>query len=239
MSDSVVDTILSLIGVKNPVLSAFIVSLVSNAIPYMTVPYLGLVAGWGAVIDSNAERIFVAISGGLGAALGKVIVFLMGRFFRKILPKKTRENLEIFKKAFQKSVFLALFLFAALPLPDDVLYIPLGMTGYNLLLFFIAVFLGKVIITFLAVMFGNLVRSLLESSGGLTVEGIVALILLSIVVAIVILRINWIRIVEVYNEKGIIYAFYELIKQVVIAMLPSRVADFFSEKINNLRQRQG
>ncbi len=229
---NIIDTIMAIIGVKNPILSAFIVSLVSNAIPYMTVPYLGIIAGWGLYLHNDAEKVLVAVSGGIGAALGKVIVFLLGRSFRRILPENTRQNVEIFAKAFKKSVFFALFLFAALPLPDDILYVPLGVTGYNLLLFFIAVALGKIVITFLAVMFGDLIRSI-TGSEGLSPEALAALIIGSIVVAIVIIRINWLRIIETYNEKGVVPALVELIKQTILAMLPKRVVEYLSEKIGS------
>jgi len=228
---NIVDIVMTITGVKNPIISAFIVSLVSNAIPYMTVPYLGLIAGWGLYLDSTFEKVLVAISGGIGAALGKVIVFLLGRSFRRILPQNTLHNVEVFAKAFKKSVFFALFLFAALPLPDDVLYVPLGVTGYNIFLFFLAVALGKIIITFLAVMFGDLIRSLIGSES-LGVEAIIALIVGSIVVAIIIIRINWLRIVETYNEKGAIPAFIELIKQTLLAMVPKRVIEYFVERRN-------
>ncbi len=230
---NIIDAIIALTGVKNPVLAAFIVSLVSNAIPYMTVPYLGLIAGWGLYLHGDAEKVLVAISGGIGAALGKVIVFLLGRGFRRILPENTRQNVEVFAKAFKKSVFFALFLFAALPLPDDVLYVPLGVTGYNLFLFFIAVALGKIVITFLAVMFGDLIRSLIGTEG-ISLEALIALIVGSIIVAIIIIRINWLRIVETYNEKGVLPALIELIKQTILAMLPKRVVNYLSEKIGNL-----
>ncbi len=230
---NIIDAIIALTGVKNPVLAAFIVSLVSNALPYMTVPYLGLIAGWGLYLHGDAEKVLVAISGGIGAALGKVIVFLLGRGFRRILPENTRQNVEVFAKAFKKSVFFALFLFAALPLPDDVLYVPLGVTGYNLFLFFIAVALGKIVITFLAVMFGDLIRSLIGTEG-ISLEALIALIVGSIIVAIIIIRINWLRIVETYNEKGVLPALIELIKQTILAMLPKRVVNYLSEKIGNL-----
>ncbi len=229
---NIIDTIMAIIGVKNPILSAFIVSLVSNAIPYMTVPYLGIIAGWGLYLHNDAEKVLVAVSGGIGAALGKVIVFLLGRSFRRILPENTRQNVEIFAKAFKKSVFFALFLFAALPLPDDILYVPLGVTGYNLLLFFIAVALGKIVITFLAVVFGDLIRSI-TGSEGLSPEALAALIIGSIVVAIVIIRINWLKIIETYNEKGVVPALVELIKQTILAMLPKRVVEYLSEKIGS------
>ena len=229
---NIIDTIMAIIGVKNPILSAFIVSLVSNAIPYMTVPYLGIIAGWGLYLHNDAEKVLVAVSGGIGAALGKVIVFLLGRSFRRILPENTRQNVEIFAKAFKKSVFFALFLFAALPLPDDVLYVPLGVTGYNLLLFFIAVALGKIVITFLAVVFGDLIRSI-TGSEGLSPEALAALIIGSIVVAIIIIRINWLKIIETYNEKGVMPALVELIKQTILAMLPKRVVEYLSEKIGS------
>ncbi|KSW12147.1 hypothetical protein CF15_05125 [Pyrodictium occultum] len=203
-------------------IGAFLTAFVSNAIPYMTVPYLVVIAGYGAALNSVYEKILVALAGGLGAGLGKVVVYMLGRGVHQVLPERARENVELFAHVFSKGMFIAIFLFAALPLPDDVLYIPVGVAGYNPLLFFIAVTLGKIIITSLAVLLGNVVASLTGSEGGFNPETIAGLIVASIIVSIVIVRMNWNKIIEVYDEKGVIPAFIEMIKQAFLALLPVR-----------------
>ncbi|BES81511.1 VTT domain-containing protein [Pyrodictium abyssi] len=217
------------------IVGAFFIALVSNAIPYMTVPYLIIIAGYGAALTNTLDKLLVAIAGGVGAGLGKVVVYLLGRGVHSILPEHTRENVELFAKAFRRGVFIAVFLFAALPLPDDILYIPVGMTGYSPVLFFIAVTLGKIVITSLAVLFGDVVASLVGSGqGGFDPRVVAGLIIGSIIVTIIVARMNWKRVIEVYNEEGPVLALVEMIKQVFLAMLPSSAAKKVESKIDSL-----
>lgn len=219
----------------NTVIGAFLIALVSNAIPYMTVPYLIVIAGYGAALINTLDKILVAIAGGVGAGLGKVVVYLLGRGVHRILPEHTRENVELFARAFRRGVFIAVFLFAALPLPDDILYIPVGMTGYSPVLFFVAVTLGKIVITALAVLFGDVVATLVGSEqGGFDPRVVAGLAIGSIIVSIIVARMNWKRIVEVYDEEGPVLAFLEMIKQVFLAMLPSSVARRVENRIDDL-----
>jgi len=230
----------------NPFVAAFVISFMSNAIPFMTVPYLALIAGYGALLDDNVERLLVGIGGGLGAALGKVIVFYFGREFNRVLSEKTRENLEFFAKAFQHGVFIAIFLFAALPLPDDVLYIPLGVAGYNPVLFFVAVALGKIVLTLGAVFFGDVMgqaatwlQAVLGLSSSEPNPAITAALLLaaSLVVTLMIMRMDWRRVVEVYNDYGPLAGFYEMLLQALASLMPRRYGRAFVERGEALLER--
>ncbi len=232
---SVIAAIVSWALSLNPVVASFVISLVFNAIPYMTVPYLVLIAGYGASGNfSMMDKLLVAVSGGVGAAVGKLVVFYIGRVGHHILSEETRENLEVFARAFRRGVFAAVLLFAALPLPDDVLYIPLGVAGYSPVLFFTAVALGKTFITGLAVFFGDLVKSLVAESSVDPVVTVAALLVGSLIVAVIISRMNWRRIVEVYNEYGIIAATFEMIVQGLIALMPRNVRSRVEKKIDGL-----
>ena len=232
----------------NPFLASFVISFVSNSIPFMTVPYLALIAGYGALLNDDVERLLVGVGGGLGAALGKMVVFYFGREFHRVLSEETKENLEFFAKAFQHGVFIAIFLFAALPLPDDVLYIPLGVAGYNPVLFFIAVALGKTFLTLGAVYFGDVLgqaAAWLQTVLGLSGAGeepnpfvtAVLLLVASLAVTAMIIRMDWRRIVEVYNEYGPLAGFYEMILQAFAALMPRRYGRVLVEKGEALLER--
>jgi uncharacterized membrane protein YdjX (TVP38/TMEM64 family) len=215
-----------------PLLSSFLIAFISNAIPYMTVPYLAVIAGYGAIISDSLDRVLVAVVGGLGAALGKVVVFMFGRGVHKVLPEHIKENVSFIAKAFSKGVFIAIFMFAALPLPDDLLYIPVGMTGYSLVKFFVAVASGKIVLTLAAVLAGGLVR---ELAGGTTNPWVVVgLALLGVAASIVTVRANWRRVVILYNERGVVRAFVELIVQLIAGLLPSSLARRLEEKVDSV-----
>ncbi len=203
-----------------PWLGAFIVSLLGNAIPYTTVPYLVWIALTAPEYHDPLTKALVIVFAGLGAAVGKLIVFTMGRAAHVVLPQHVKENLEYFARLFEKWGFLAIFLFAALPLPDDVLYIPLGVAGYNVLLFFVAVALGKIVITAAAVMAGDILANL-TGGGEVTPTFIASMIILSVVVTVVIARIDWMRVARAM-EKGVLEALIVLVEETGRALLPVR-----------------
>ncbi len=221
----------AVLGSVNPVLASFAIAFVSNVIPYMTVPYLVVIAGFGAMKSSMFEKFLIGIGGGLGAAVAKMVVFYIGGLVHHALSEETKENLDIFVRAFRRSMFVAIFLFAALPLPDDVLYIPLGVAGYSPVLFFIAVSLGKIVLTLAAVYFGYFV------GGNLGPLAIVALVAASLVIAYIVLKMNWRRVVEVYTDYGLIAAFIEMVGQGFAVILPGRLGDRVIEQTERLISR--
>jgi len=201
-----------------PWLGAFIVSLLGNAVPYTTVPYLLWIALTAPGYRDPVTKALIIVFAGLGAALGKLIVFSVGRAAHQVLPESVRANMEVFARLFEKWGFLAIFLFAASPLPDDILYIPLGVAGYNPLLFFVAVALGKIVITAVAVAFGDILA--MAMGGGTSPEFIAAMIVISIIITIVIARIDWMRVADAARKHGVLTAMGVLLEEVVYALLP-------------------
>ncbi|RUM47147.1 MAG: hypothetical protein DSY37_03600 [Hyperthermus sp.] len=231
----VLSTLADWAGSLNPAVASLLISAASNSIPYMTVPYLVLIAGYGASSGlSPLDKVLVALGGGLGAAIGKMIVFYIGRGVNRILSENTRENLDVFIEAFKRGVFIAVFLFAALPIPDDVLYIPLGVAGYSPLLFFVAVMLGKIVLTGVAVFFGNVLSSLVSEEAVNPLKLGAALVAGSVLVAVIISRMKWKRIISVYDDYGIVPAFVEMIVQAFMALMPSSLRSRVEEKVDNL-----
>ena len=177
----------------------FFVSMISNSIPYVSLPYLAILVFMAPLFQLP---FLAVISSAFGATLGKVVILFLGRSFRRILSEETKENLECFNTLFRRWSFLAVFLFAASPLPDDVLYIPLGLSGYRLIPYFIAVFAGKIIVTSLAVVFG---RAFVEVANRHNIPFEVSLLLLvavTILITYITVKVNWRNVVEAYS-KGV------------------------------------
>ena len=108
-------------------------------------------------------------------------------------------------KPFQKLVKRyggsAAFFAAATPIPDDLVYIPLGLAKYNPKRFFIATLLGKFVLYYVIVLISHYMGlSLLEPilqdiQDPLPVYvGIIALGVAMTVVVILLLRLDWERI---------------------------------------------
>jgi len=195
------------------VLGIFLISFFGNTIPYSTIPYLFFIIVYSAHITDPVTHILITIAGGAGAALGKLVVYYIGRSARVILSEEMRRNTELFAKIAHKSIFIAVFLFAALPLPDDILYVPLGVIGYNVIKYFIALILGKIIITGLAVFFGTSFSIYFRETILLPPHVYIPLLVaITLVITYIVMKIDWQKVTEVGSSQGFIGA----VKTVII-----------------------
>lgn len=73
----------------------------------------------------------------------KQIIFYLSYGGRKIINEKTRKRMRPFERLVKKYGATAAFFAAATPVPDDLVYVPLGLAKYNPKRFFIATFTGR------------------------------------------------------------------------------------------------
>ncbi|MHA1104793.1 MAG: hypothetical protein ACTSPN_03630 [Promethearchaeota archaeon] len=80
------------------------------------------------------EILGIAVVGGLGSALGELVGFLIGIGAKKVVKRSSTQTLKNVKGfgrlvlEHPKSLYLYIFVAAALPIPDDPLWISLGMS---------------------------------------------------------------------------------------------------------------
>jgi membrane protein DedA with SNARE-associated domain len=176
-------------------LGIFLLSLIANSIPFVGLPYLNVLVLMTPFMESW-ELAIVAVLSALGATLGKLVIYFLGRGVGHTLPEKSRENLFFFQKLLRRWGILAIFLFAASPLPDDVLYIPLGMAKYKLHHYFLAVLFGKVIVTSYALLAGKIAMDFIEFYTESFELSFAILFLATTIFTIFILKFNWKRFLE-------------------------------------------
>lgn len=208
---SVVDVILAFIG--GPV-GIFLVSMVSNSIPFVTVPYLGIVAGYSFIYTDPISRVVMILSSAAGAATGKIVVYFLGRAFRRGLGEYSRKNIELFKKVARRSLFIAIVVFASTPLPDDILYIPLGLMKYPLPQYVLAIFAGKAVLTSIVVAYASWITAVAATQ----VYTVPILIVVTVLLTYLILRIDWYNVINTLYGKGLIPACKVLLKEVMVVM---------------------
>jgi len=108
-------------------------------------------------------------------------------------------------KAIGKYGAFAVFLFALTPLPDDIIYIPVGLTGFNLAKFMIANALGKIVLSWIVAYMGRFYFDVavlfLGGEGG--VVAVVGAIIAMAIITIVLLRINWEKVIEAAKKGGV------------------------------------
>ncbi len=124
----------------------FLASLIGNATILFPVPSHLIVFGSGLFLDP----LLVGISAGLGAALGELTGYFIGRGASGIIEKKEKFNRIKRKLGFlSRWMFPVIVIFAATPLPTDVVGIYCGSVRYSWWKFLLACVIGK---TFLFVL---------------------------------------------------------------------------------------
>ena len=197
----------------------FIAAFINNYIPGLPPFYLTLVSAYAAA--GSAEWYVSVASAGLGAGLGKVALFtsagaVASKLSRGRMMRRYASRLLGGGKA-KISITLLVFLAASLPLPDDIIYIPLGAAAFSMSYFAAAVITGKILLVSGFYALGSISRKLLEASGGLDTPTAIALILASlaasIAVTLLMLNLDWEKIYLAYTERGGKEAFKELISE--------------------------
>jgi membrane protein YqaA with SNARE-associated domain len=132
-------------------LGVFIISFIGSVSVIFPIPYTLVLFGLGSILDP----VLIAISGGLGAALGEFSGYAIGYYGTSKISEQRRKKMNFMVKIFDKYGPVAIFLFALTPLPDDLLFIPLGFMRYSFLKAFIPAILGKTLMTFIVAYSGQ------------------------------------------------------------------------------------
>ena len=176
-----------------------IVSFLGSLVPFVPIPSFILVATMavGDQFDIHALALIAAIT----STVAKQIIFYVSYGGRKIISEKTKKRMKPFQKLVKRYGGSAAFVAAATPIPDDLVYIPLGLAKYNPKRFFIATLLGKLVLFYVIVLISHYMGlSLLEpilqdiDDPMPVYVGIVALAIAMSIIVILLLRLNWEKI---------------------------------------------
>ena len=178
-----------------------IVSFFGSLIPFVPIPSFVLVATM-AVGEQFDIHVLVLIAA-LTSTAAKQIIFYVSYGGRKIISEKTKKRMKPFQKLVKRYGGSAAFAAAATPIPDDLVYIPLGLAKYNPKRFFVATLLGKIVLYYTIVLISHYMGlSLLEPilqdiEDPLPVYiGIIGLGLAMTIIVILLLRLDWERILS-------------------------------------------
>jgi membrane protein YqaA with SNARE-associated domain len=178
-------------------LGAFFISTFGNFTVFFPVPFVITIYAFGATLNP----LLLGLVCGLGSTLGEFSAYLIGRGGRKVLDERFGKQLETAKKLVQKYGVTIIFLFALLPLPDDLILIPLGMLRFDLKKAMAAIFAGKFLMCTAVAYAGRysyaVIRDIFASSGWL--GGVLSTLLL-VVIIVAMLKIDWTKFVEEDEE---------------------------------------
>jgi len=176
-----------------------IVSFFGSLIPFVPIPSFVLVATMAA--GEQFDIHVLVLIAALTSTAAKQIIFYVSYGGRKIISEKTKKRMMPFQKLVKRYGGSAAFVAAATPIPDDLVYIPLGLAKYNPKRFFVATLLGKFVLYYVIVLISHYMGlSLLEPvlreiNDPLPIYiGIIALGIAMTIVVILLLRLNWEKI---------------------------------------------
>lgn len=178
---------------------AFLISIFGNFTVFFPVPFVLTIYAFGATLNP----LLLGLVCGLGSTVGEFSAYLIGRGGRRIIDDRYGERLESAKLLVQEYGMVVIFVFAVLPLPDDLILIPLGMLRYSLKKAMIAMLLGKTIMCVAVAYAGRysyaIIRDVFVSSG--VVGGLASTLLLAVIVYAMI-KIDWAKYITVKRPES-------------------------------------
>jgi membrane protein DedA with SNARE-associated domain len=149
------------------------------------------------------DPLLIAVFAGVGATVGEFSGYLIGLGGRKVIGEKYKKKMDVLMRLFKRFGPVVIFLFALTPLPDDLIFIPLGMMRYSMLAAFIPALLGKFLSNLIVAYAGRYliyaVRDFfgVEGEGMSLLIGTVLAVVLLVVVLVIMFKVDW----EKYAEK--------------------------------------
>lgn len=119
----------------------FLISFIGSIIPFIPVPYFPILVT--SALNKELDPNLIVLMSTIGAVLAKTIIFIASYYGRNILSKKTKTRMLPLQKLLGKYGGTGVFVAALTPIPDDLVYIPLGIAKYSPSKFALFTFLGK------------------------------------------------------------------------------------------------
>jgi membrane protein YqaA with SNARE-associated domain len=196
-----IETWLQNFAIQYGYLGIFLISLIGAMSIFVPIPYTIVIFILGGVQDTFGNWLFdplwIAVAAGIGSAIGEFSGYLLGVGGRKVIGGRYKKRMDFITKLFKKYGSVAIFVFALTPLPDDLLFIPLGVMRYSLLRAFVPALLGKFFSNLIIAYSGRLSLDIVKSIFGVEGEGMSLLIgtiigiILLIIVIVIMFKFDW------------------------------------------------
>ena len=188
-------------GTELGYIGILLISFVSSLIPFIPIPYFPVLIT--ASFNTNFNPHIISIISALGIVGAKTIIFFISYYGRKILSDKTKKRMRPLQNLVSRYGWFGAFIASLTPIPDDIVYIPLGLAKYNPWKFATATFAGKFLMNE-SIVWGSIflgrpfVEDILSSDTTDMTSLIIAAIVSMIVLAVVVyfsLRIDWAKVI--------------------------------------------
>jgi len=176
-----------------------LINFFGSLVPFVPLPGFLFLATMsvGNEYDLHALALISAVT----ATVAKQIIFFVSFGGRKIMNAKTRKRMRPFERLVKKYGAAAAFFAAATPMPDDIIFVPLGLAKYNPKRFFVATLAGKIVLSYVIVFISHyiglsFIEPFLENVDDATPVyiGVAVFAAMMTAVIVILLKLDWERI---------------------------------------------
>jgi membrane protein DedA with SNARE-associated domain len=174
-------------------LGIFFLLIAVNAAPILMPPTWIILSSFFA-LDASLDPFLLAIVGATGATIGRFFLKYISGFFRRFVGKEQESNLDAIGNFLNKKKFgytLTSFLFAATPLPSNMLFVAYGMMRAKSIGLYIGFWCGRLVSYYIMITISEAVLAPLLQLFEDRIIGIIVADIIGIGAVIFFTCINW------------------------------------------------
>ena len=164
-----------------------------NAAPILMPPTWIVLSSFFA-LDSSLDPLLLALVGATGATIGRLILKNLSGFFRRFVGKEQKSNLDAIGNFLNRKKFgyvLTSFLFAATPLPSNMLFVAYGMMRAKSIGLYFGFWVGRLMSYYIMITISSVVLTPFLELFEDKIIGILVADIVGIGVVVVFTCINW------------------------------------------------
>jgi len=164
-----------------------------NAAPILMPPTWIVLSSFFA-LDSSLDPLLLALVGATGATIGRLILKNLSGFFRRFVGKEQKSNLDAIGNFLNRKKFgyvLTSFLFAATPLPSNMLFVAYGMMRAKRIGLYFGFWLGRLLSYYIMITISSVVLTPFLELFEDKIIGILVADIVGIGVVVIFTCINW------------------------------------------------
>jgi len=164
-----------------------------NAAPILMPPTWIVLSSFFA-LDSSLDPLLLALVGATGATIGRLMLKNLSGFFRRFVGKEQKSNLDAIGNFLNRKKFgyvLTSFLFAATPLPSNMLFVAYGMMRAKSIGLYFGFWVGRLLSYYIMITISSVVLTPFLELFEDKIIGILVADIVGIGVVVIFTCINW------------------------------------------------
>lgn len=146
------------------------------------------------VLDTTLDPLYLAMSGATGATTGRFLLLYASSFFRRFMSTERKSSLDKITNYLNSKRFgflLTTFLFAATPLPSNMLFISYGLMKARTVQIYVGFWFGRLVSYYIMISVSKVVLTPFTKLFEDRIVGIIVADILGVAVLIFFASIDW------------------------------------------------